>query len=79
MNLTEFGFNKSDITEHPKVIVKDIVIDIILTSNYTHFKNGSLKRLINNFWNIYKCRESQKEIETLYNHKLNEFETNKMI
>jgi len=76
MNLTKLGFKDSEITEHPKTVVKNKVIDVIMSSEYVHFKNNSVSNLINNFSNIYRCKESTKELETLYEHKLNEFENN---
>lgn len=65
-----------DIKEHPKDVVYERVVDIISTSNFIHFKNNTLKRLINNFSNIYRCRNSTILLETLYSEKLKTFETN---
>lgn len=76
LNLTELGFKESDIKEHPKKIVYEKVANIICTSQYIHLKNNSIINLINNFSNIYKCRESIKNLEIFYQHKLDKFEHN---
>lgn len=49
------------------------IIEIIDNSNYLHFNNGTLKNLINNFFNIYKCNDSKKKLMTYYYHKLQFF------
>lgn len=75
-NLTNLGFKKEDIKEHPKDVVFERVVDVIESGKYIHFKNDSIINLINNFSNIYKCRESTKQLNNLYEEKLKTFENN---
>jgi len=49
------------------------LIDIIKSSYYLHFVNGTLLNLINNFFNIYKCKDSRDKLIYFYNHQLELF------
>lgn len=60
--------------EHMKQISFRVVEKNIETSKWIHFHNNSINNLINNFSNIYKCRDSTNKLRTLYNEKLKTFE-----
>ena len=46
------------------------VFDTIITAEYKHLKNGSVMRLISNFYTIYKKEEEYKELLSTYEYKL---------
>jgi len=52
------------------------VFDTIITSQYKHLKNGSVMRLISNFYTIYKKKEEYNELLSVYEYKLSLIENN---
>jgi hypothetical protein len=48
------------------------VWNTIRTSQYIHLKNGSVLRLIDNFYNIYKDKTHYNQLMGDYNDRLNE-------
>lgn len=52
------------------------VFDTIITAQYIHLENGSVRRLISNFYNTYRQEELYKELLSTYEYKLSLIENN---
>ena len=59
-------------TEHTTAFWK--VLKTIETAEFIHIMNGSVLNLINNFNDMYKCKEHEDVLHLSYLEKLKEFE-----
>jgi hypothetical protein len=49
------------------------VLRTIETAGYVHLMNGTVLNLINNFNNMYKCKQYSDVLNAGYNERLKEF------
>jgi hypothetical protein len=50
------------------------VVNTIKTAQYSAMANGSVKKLINNFINMYNDKALIESLDNIYNEKLKEYQ-----